>query len=182
MAKVNRCGQSAILDGEQLDRLFEAMNPKCRAVLSVCRYTAARISEALALKWGNITPSFVMLEKANTKTKQTRQVLLHPRLEEELQRWRAVQPSEPARTDWLFPRTDGTVDKPTPRRTLDHALRTACKRVGVPGVSSASDKGVPLRHIQSLSGHASLDCLFKYLHVPDGQKRAAASNMPGDLL
>lgn len=184
MAKVNRCGQSAILDGEQLDRLFECMNPKCRAALSVCRYTAARITEALALKWRNITPGFVVLEKANTKTKQTRQVPLHPRLHEELQRWRALHKREPSQTDWLFPRADGDTEKPTPRRTVDHSLRTACKRIGLQGVSthslrrsaltSASDKGVPLRHIQSLSGHASLDCLSKYLQVTDGQKRVAA--------
>jgi integrase/recombinase XerD len=62
---------------------------------------------------------------------------------------------------------------------------TACERTGLQGVStpslwrrsaltSASDKGVPLRHIQSLSGHASLDCLSKYLQVTDGQKRTAA--------
>ena len=169
-----------------------------RPVGGVCRYqrqskysirelkTAARISEALALKWGNITPGFVVFEKANTKTKQTRQVPLHPRLEEELQlqRWRATLPSQPASKDWLFPRADGITSNPTPRRTIDHALRTACKRVGLSGVSthslrrsaltSASDKGVPLRHIQSLSGHASLDCLSKYLQVTDGQKRAAA--------
>lgn len=184
MAKVNRCGQSAVLSGEELDRLFEAMNPKCRAALSICRYTAARISEALALKWGNITPSFVVLEKDNTKSKQTRQVPLHPRLHEELERWRARLPTEPARTDWLFPRDDGHTDAPTSRRTVDRALRTACKRAGLQGVSthslrrsaltSASDKGVPLRHIQSLSGHASLDCLSRYLHVTDGQKRDAA--------
>ena len=183
MAKVNRCGQSAILSGEKLDLLFDTTTPKCRAALSVCRFTAARISEALALKWANITPDFVVLEKANTKTKRTRQVPLHPRLHEELATWRAAQVHEPAPSSWIFPRSDGTADRPTPRRSIDHALRSACKRLGYQGVSthslrrcaltSASDKGVPLRHIQSLSGHASLDCLSAYLQVTDAQKRAA---------
>ena len=74
MAKVNRCGQSAILSSDELDRLFDAMTPKCRAALSVCRYTAARISEALTLKWENITNGYIVLEKSNTKTKQTNAV------------------------------------------------------------------------------------------------------------
>jgi len=184
MAKVNRCGQSAILSSAELDRLFDVMTPRCRAALSICRYTASRISEALALKWENVTNGYIVLEKSNTKTKHTRQVPLQPRLQQELERWRKTQISEPVRTDWIFSRTDGSTTRPTPRRTIDHALRTACKRVGLRGVSthtlrrsaltSASDKGVPLRHIQSLSGHASLDCLSKYLQVTDGHKRAAA--------
>ena len=184
MAKVNRCGQSAILSSAELDRLFDVMTPRCRAALSICRYTAGRISEALALKWDNISNGYIVLEKAKTKTKHTRQVPLQPRLQEELDRWFLTQTPEPSRTDWIFSRTDGSKTQPIPRRTIDHALRTACKRAGLQGVSthsmrrsaltSASDKGVPLRHIQSLSGHASLDCLSKYLQVTDGHKRAAA--------
>ena len=184
MAKVNRCGQSAVLSSAELDLLFDAMNPKCRAVLSVCRYTAARISEALALKWINVTPNFVVLEKRKTKTNRTRQIPLHPHLKQELDTWRAAQRTSPTRTDWIFPREDGLSIKPMPARTIDYALRTACKRTGLHGVSthsfrrsaltSASNKGLPLRHLQTLSGHSSLDGLSAYLQVTDGQKRAVA--------
>ena len=63
-------------------------------------------------------------------------------------------------------------------------MRTACKKLGFDGVSThsfrrsaltaASSKGVPLRVIQSISGHSSLDVLQRYLSVTDNQKKEAA--------
>ncbi len=41
-------------------------------------------------------------------------------------------------------------------------------------LSAASDKGVPLKVIQSISGHSSLEMLQRYLDVKDEQKRQAA--------
>ena len=71
-----------------------------------------------------------------------------------------------------------------PRRTVDHELRTVCGKLGLEGVSThsfrrsaltaASSKGVPLRVIQSISGHSSLDILQRYLSVTDNQKKEAA--------
>ena len=71
-----------------------------------------------------------------------------------------------------------------PRRTVDHELRTVCGKLGLEGVSThsfrrsaltaASSKGVPLRGIQSISGHSSLDILQRYLSVTDNQKKEAA--------
>ena len=70
------------------------------------------------------------------------------------------------------------------RRNVDYALRDACKKIGIEGVSThsfrrsaltaASDKGVPLRVLQSISGHSSLEMLQKYLDVKDESKRQAA--------
>ncbi len=70
------------------------------------------------------------------------------------------------------------------RQNIDYALRTTCKKLGIEGasthafrrsaLSAASDKGVPLRVIQSISGHSSLEMLQRYLDVNDNQKRKAA--------
>ena len=70
------------------------------------------------------------------------------------------------------------------RQSVDRALRAACKALNIEGASThsfrrsaltaASDKGVPLRVIQSISGHASLEMLQRYLDVKDQQKREAA--------
>ena len=43
-----RCGQAEILDCESLDAIMAELSPQCRTVLSTCRCTAARISEASA--------------------------------------------------------------------------------------------------------------------------------------
>ena len=76
------------------------------------------------------------------------------------------------------------ITKHFPRRTVDHELRTVCGKLGLEGVSThsfrrsaltaASSKGVPLRVIQSISGHSSLDILQRYLSVTDNQKKEAA--------
>ena len=45
MVKSNRNGQAATLATEQLDAIVEELPPAGRAVFSVCRFTAARVSE-----------------------------------------------------------------------------------------------------------------------------------------
>ena len=70
------------------------------------------------------------------------------------------------------------------RQTADRVLRRTCGIVGVDGASthswrrssltSASNQGIRLRHLQRLSGHASLDMLSRYFDVTDAQLRAAA--------
>ena len=184
MPKSNRSGQAAILDGEQLDSVMELLRPECRAVLSCCRYTAARISEALHLKWENVSPGFLLIPKRHTKKQMaTREIPMHPRLWEELEAWRSRLEASPSKGDWLFP-SQKDPSKPFPRRTVDAQLRIACKKLGLDGVSThsfrrsaltaASSKGVPLRVIQAISGHSSLDILQRYLSVSEAQKKQAA--------
>ena len=109
-----------------------------------------------------------------------------PTLSQELSIWKAAWPSvagrEPEPADLLFPGKDPT--KHITRQNIDNFLRKACKNLGIEGASThsfrrstltaASDKGVPLRVIQSISGHSSLEMLQRYLDVGDEQKRAAA--------
>ncbi|NEO17096.1 site-specific integrase [Moorena sp. SIO3F7] len=64
-------------------------------------------------------------------------------------------------------------------------LREACERVGIEAVSThsfrrtaltqLSNAGIPLRVIQEISGHQTLDELYKYLEVRPDQVRGAIS-------
>ena len=187
MVKCNRNGQAATLTSAQLDALMDQLSPICRAALSTCRFTAARINEALSLKWESVTSAELVIPKAVTKKKmKTRSIPMTPTLWQELSIWKAAWPSvagrEPEPADLLFPGKDPT--KHITRQNIDHFLRKACKNLGIEGASThsfrrsaltaASDKGVPLRVIQSISGHSSLEMLQRYLDVGDEQKRAAA--------
>ena len=69
MVKSNRNGQAASLSPEQLDALAQELPPAPRAVFSICRFTAARVTEALSLRWENITQSEVVIPKNVTKKK-----------------------------------------------------------------------------------------------------------------
>ncbi len=188
MVKSNRNGQAATLSPEQLDAIAEQLPAAPRGVFSICRFTAARVSEALNLRWENILPSEVVIPKTITKKKmKTRAIPMNPRLWEELtnwkQRWRETQNRDPDKGDYVFPNGRDPAKHMT-RQAVDKALRGVCSELDVLGVSThslrrsaltaASDKGVPLRVLQSISGHSSLEMLQRYLDVKDEAKRAAA--------
>ncbi|WP_144875749.1 tyrosine-type recombinase/integrase, partial [Hyella patelloides] len=66
-------------------------------------------------------------------------------------------------------------------------LRKACDKLDIEGVSThsfrrtaltqMSNAGIPLRVIQEISGHRTLDELQKYLEVTDAQVRGAVSSL-----
>ena len=98
-------------------------------------------------------------------------------------KWSELQGREPSPSDFVFPNARDPT-KHMSRQAVDKALRQVCLDCGVVGASthslrrsaltSASDKGVPLRVLQSKSGHSSLEMLQKYLDVRDDAKRKAA--------
>ena len=118
---------------------------------------------------------------------EPRTIPMNPRLAEALAIWKTlwadIHKRAPDCGDYLFPgRSDFA--KHLTRRAVDYALRRACEHPGIEGASAhsfrrsaltaASDKGVPLRVIQSISGHSSLEMLQRYLDVKDDQKKQAA--------
>ena len=187
MPKMNRNDQAATLRSDQFEAILAELTPVIRAVIQTARYTAARITEVLSLKWENIFEATVVIPKAVTKKKMaTRSIPMAPPLVRELHAWRAAWEThykrEPNKSDHLFPgRMDMT--KHMTRQNVDHALRVACDKLAIRGVSthscrrsaltSMSDKGTPTRWIQSISGHSSLEMLQRYLDVKDEQKQAA---------
>ena len=188
MVKSNRNGQAATLSTEQLDALADELGPSTRAVFSICRYTAARINEALSLKLENLTQAEVVIPKNVTKKKmKTRCIPMNPKLWQEITAWKEAwgeaRGREPEKGDFVFPNARDPAKHIT-RQAVDKALRTACSEQDVVGASThslrrsaltaASDKGIPLRVLQSISGHSSLEMLQRYLDVKDEAKRAAA--------
>ena len=188
MVKSNRNGQAATLSTEQLDALANELTAAPRGVFSICRYTAARVNEALSLKWENLTPAEVVIPKNVTKKKmKTRCIPMNPKLWQEIsdlkEAWRNARGREPEKSEYVFPNARDPVKHMT-RQAVDKALRAACANLEVIGASThslrrsaltaASDKGVPLRVLQSISGHSSLEMLQRYLEVKDEAKRAAA--------
>ena len=69
MVRSNRNGHAATLSTEQLDALADELGPAPRAVFSICRFTAARINEALSRRWENLTQAEVVIPKSVTKKK-----------------------------------------------------------------------------------------------------------------
>ena len=101
-----------------------------------------------------------------------------PQLLDVLKRWKAE--TNPRPTDFIVP--GGVVGRPMSRQAFDKQLRATCEQLGLSGVSThsfrrscltaANDKGISLRHLQSISGHTSLAALERYLAVREEHKVA----------
>lgn len=197
--KINGFGQAEILKPEEISLLFREgfVNPRDRALFGVCLYTGARIYEACTLLKGDvISPRGVrpklIIRSYNTKGgRDTREIQIHPILKLYLE---VYTPAIKARGKnlHLFPGRHGL--NHIHQASADRILRSALQRVGLEdgGFSShsfrrtcltaMSDASIPLRHIQSISGHRTLSALERYLGVTDQHKQNAIAALDfGDI-
>ena len=177
--KINRFGKAEVLSTAELDLLLSVLPENHRVLATLLRRTAARVSEGLQLKWQYVGKTEIIFAAPTTKgKKRTRTVPIHPQLAAELAAWKQVANPENDPDQWVFPgRNPG---EHLTRRGFDHALRKAAKSVGLVGVSThtfrrsflsaSSENGIPLRAIQSISGHSSLQQLDTYIEVSDKAK------------
>ena len=184
--KVDRNGKAAALTDEQLDQLLAAApSPRYRALWAIQRWTAARISEALALRWADVNGR-ITFRRSTTKTQATRQVPVATSLAAVLAdyrvAWEAEHGHRPGAGEALFPAA-GSTTSPMTRQAADKALRAACQRLGFEGVSTHSfrralaqaavSRGVPLHVVQAVTGHKSLGSLGEYLQAGEDEVLAA---------
>jgi integrase/recombinase XerD len=178
--KVKGNGQGKVLTQDELKRLFTEgfSSPRDRALFGICLFTGCRVSEALALQTTDIKGGMLTFRKSITKGKlKTRVVDIQPGLAQLLE---VYKPSKPG---FLFP--GGRPAKPLTRFMADKLLKRACDKVGLVGVSTHSFRrtaltqmcsaGIPLRHIQEISGHNDLGTLQRYLEVSPDQRKKAVS-------
>jgi integrase/recombinase XerD len=193
--KIDRHGQAKILTTAEIQLLFNdgfTVNPpRDRALFAICLYTACRISEAVTLHQrdvldtkGNVRAEIV-IRKGNTKGKlATRTIPAIADLRSKLTAY-TPRPDSP----YLFPGNEAHTRAATHlhRDSAMWLLREACARVGLEGVSThsfrrtaltqMSNAGIPLRVIQEISGHRTLDELYKYLEVKSEQVLGAVASL-----
>jgi integrase/recombinase XerD len=162
-----------------------------RALFAVCLYTACRISEAVTLAQrdvydskGNVRPELI-IRKGNTKGKLATRTI--PVIADLCAKLTAYTPRRNSR--YLFPGNElhSRADTHLHRDSAMWLLREACTRVGIEGVSThsfrrtaltqMSNAGIPLRVIQEISGHRTLDELYKYLEVRPEQVLGAVASL-----
>ena len=186
--KIDGCGQAEVLTTDELDLLLDhAPCMRSRALFCVMRYTGSRISESLKLRWIAVKDSSLIFLKQTTKTKNTREVLLHNRLVNELktykQYWIDRYKKEPTSRDFLFVGRFGFSEPLTRQwghKCWNKAVKSAKLRAGTschsPRRSLATrmhSKGIGLKTIASFTGHQSLDQLSTYISVDLKEKQKA---------
>lgn len=191
--KIDGYGQAKILTPQEIAALFALENSKerDRALYAVMLYTACRVSEAVQLRKrdvfdrrGNVRP-MILFRKPTTKGKlATREI---PVIEDLRLRLEVYQPRK--KNPYLFPGllNSSREDIYLHQDSALWLLRQACKKIGLEGISThsfrrtaltqMSNAGIPLRVIQQISGHRTLDELYKYLEVSEEQVLGAASSL-----
>jgi len=186
--KIDRRGKAKILSVEEIQLLFNSglQTPRDRALFGIYLFCACRIQEACTLRTvdvydasGRVRPKLI-IRKGNTKGKLATRTI--PVIDDLRILLTNYQPA--TGQPYLFP---GRFGEPFQPDSADKALRKACKRVGLEGVSShsfrrsaltqMSDALISLRIVQEVSGHRNLGQLQHYLEVRDSQVLGAVNTL-----
>ena len=194
MPKNNRSGQAAILTESDLQKIRRQLENKShRLFWDIARYTGERWGAICKLSVGDVFADPIRsrphaditfparVRKASPDgSRCTRQVPLHPCLQEILEAYR------PPVEGWLFP-SRLRPDEPITFQAADDFLRRAidAAQLSHKGISSHSTRrsfitalylrGVDLATLQQITGHHDLKSLQRYIEIsPDRIRRAIA--------
>ena len=174
--KINGNGKATALSYEQFRALLDiSPSPKHRALWALQYYCAARIGESLSLTWQSVTGGHVTFKAGTTKTKVTRQPVIHPELKTELdayRQWWENTHGAVSNNEYLFHTTD-SLTQPMSRQAAGKALKASCEQIGAVGCSthtfrrSAAQQvvaaGVPVFQAMAITGHKSISAFQEYI-------------------
>ena len=189
LMKNNRYGQSKVLTTPELDLVIDYLPSIFHKTIALTlRNTGARVGEVVQLKWGDLTEESIIFPKTIVKRKlKYREIFISNTFKDELIKWKdnwtILKGRNPLPEDYIFyGRFNGSH---ITSRAFMLALEKSLNRAKIPQVSSHSFRrtqlsklhksGVPLKVIQSLSGHQNLQTLSLYLSVDDSDKKKAIS-------
>jgi site-specific recombinase XerD len=154
-----------------LDSLRRPDLRMCGTLMYAC---GLRVSEAARLRTDDLDGKRMVLWVRRGKGDKDRQVPLPQRTLQSLrQYWGDCRPTQP----WLFPGRTGKA--PINRNAVDRAIRAAQRQSGIRKRVSCHtlrhsyathllERGVDLRTIQGLLGHANIKSTIVYLHLTQG--------------
>jgi integrase/recombinase XerD len=175
-----------ILSPDEVMHFLDSIaNLKHHTILTTAYAAGLRVSEATHLKVTNVDSKRMMLRVDDGKGHKDRDVMLSPRLLEELRSyWKVARPKV-----WLFP---GDIPgRPITRNAVEAACQKAHRACGIRKpitphsmrhafATHLLEDGADLRRIQLLLGHRSLATTSRYLKV--ATSTVCATTSPYDLL
>jgi len=181
-----------VLSQEEVARLIEAADTPFHRILLMTLYaTGARRAEAARLKVGDIDSQRMVVHIHEGKGGKDRDVMLSPKLLEELRiYWRGLRRKP---KEWLFPGNRWhTSSRPVTTKVLWSACQIAAERASLDNrrihphtlrhcfATHLLEAGADLRTIQILLGHRDLEVTTVYLHL--SQRHLSATASPLDAL
>jgi integrase/recombinase XerD len=176
----------AILSQQEVAQLIDAAaSPHQRILLMTLYATGVRNAELTRLKVSDIDSQRMVIHVQGGKGRRDRDVLLSPKLLEELRaHWRRLHRKPGV---WLFPgNRHHSGDQPIDTKTVWHACQQAAQRAGIQKkihphtlrhcfATHLLEAGADLRTIQILLGHSDLKETTIYLHLSQRHLHATAS-------
>ena len=181
-----------VLSQDEVARLIEAADTPFHRILLMTMYaTGARRAEAAHLKVSDIDSQRMVVHIREGKGGKDRDVMLSPKLLEELRiYWRGLRRKP---QEWLFPGNRWhTSSQPVTTKVLWSACQIAAERAGLDNrrihphtlrhcfATHLLEAGADLRTIQILLGHRDLEVTTVYLHL--SQRHLSATASPLDAL
>jgi integrase/recombinase XerD len=175
-----------ILSPEEVTQLIDAaLTPYHHTLLMMLYATGVRRAELVRLKVSDVDSKRMVIHVQGGKGRKDRDVLLSPKLLEELrQHWRRLRRKPSV---WLFPgNRHHSGDRPIDTKTVWNACKEAAKRAGIQKdlhphtlrhcfATHLLEAGADLRTIQILLGHGDLKETTVYLHLSERHLHATAS-------
>jgi integrase len=183
MFKENNQRLRFLTDGE-VEALLNASSPHLKPIVEVALLTGMRRGELLSLKWEQIRNGFIYLTE--TKSGKARQIPINDRLAEV---FREVRQENQLKSPYVFADSKG-------RRYYEvkRSFASACRKAGIEDfrfhdlrhtfASHLVMKGVSLKAVQELLGHADLKMTMRYAHLSKAhlQEAVAVLNNLGAVL
>ncbi|MGD0829139.1 MAG: site-specific integrase [Desulfobaccales bacterium] len=163
------------LTDTEIDTLLNAFIPHLRPIVETALHTGMRRGELLGLTWEQIRNGFIYLTE--TKSGKARQIPINDRLAGVL---KEVRRGNQLKSPYVFCDSQG-------RRFYEvkRSFASACRRAGVEAfrfhdlrhtfASHLVMKGIGLKAVQELLGHADLTMTMRYTHLSQGHLQAAVS-------
>ena len=189
--KKDRKGRAKVLTSDQVDQVIKFLPSALHKTIALTlRISGARISEVIQLRWEDLDKEELQFPREITKKQlDTREIPIEEDYYNQMMIWKsewaALKGRQPSKKDYIFPgRFNGSH---ITSRSFMYAHEEALERAEISKATTHSyrrtqltelhKKGVPLKVVQSLSGHRSLDTLSRYLEVSDQDKREAVKHL-----
>jgi integrase/recombinase XerD len=183
-----------VLSQEEVRRLLQCAGSRLHRIWLLMLYaTGIRREELVRLKIGDIDSDRMLLRIRQGKGRKDRDVMLSPRLLQELRDyWRWANPKPKT---YLFPGKGPhpNADVPIDSRSIFNAVQQAAKRAGIDKrvhphtlrhcfATHLLESGADLRTIQLLLGHTDVKTTCRYLHLSERHLRTTVSPLDSLLL
>ncbi len=172
---------------EESDRLLAATPKEDLAIVSTAVKAGLRRGELLALEWGDVdfVAGKIFVRRSVWKGKVTRpKGGRHREVEMSAKLSAALKAHRHLKGKYVFCNPDGSM---MTRDEIKRVVPVACKRAGLRPLqwhalrhsfaSQLTMDGVPLRVIQELLGHATIEMTMRYAHLAPSARRDAIATL-----